>query len=130
VDLDVIERTVARLHAEEPTFDWVGVYLMDGETLVLGPYRGNPTEHTSIPVGQGVCGSVAERAETEVVPDVRARLGHIACDIATRSETVAPILRDGRVVGVLDVDSNTTAAFGPREIDVIERAAQEIAAKT
>jgi len=124
---DPIDRTVARLYQSEPTFDWVGVYLAEGDALVLGPFRGTPTEHGRIPVGQGVCGSVARTAETEVVPDVRARPGHIVCDIATRSETVAPIIRDGSVIGVLDVDSNTPDAFGMREVSVIEEAAGEIA---
>jgi putative methionine-R-sulfoxide reductase with GAF domain len=130
MDLDpaVIDRTVARLHERERAFDWVGVYLLDGPTLVLGPFRGNPTEHVRIPVSQGVCGSVAQTGLTEIVPDVHARPGHIACDIATRSETVSPIVRDGAVIGVLDVDSNTPDAFGDREVRVIEEAAQEIAA--
>jgi GAF domain-containing protein len=129
MDVEFIERTVARLHEQQPTFDWVGVYLLEGDTLVLGPFRGTPTEHTRIPMGRGVCGSVAEKRATEVVPDVRARPGHIACDLATRSETVAPILRDGAVLGVLDVDSNTLAAFGDPEVRLIEEAAKEIAAR-
>ena len=122
-----IERTVARLYEQEPTFDWVGVYLLEGNTLVLGPYRGKLTEHERIPRGEGVCGAVALTGQTEVVPDVRLRPGHIACDVETRSEVVAPILRDGRVVGVLDVDSNTPEAFGEREVAAIEEAATEIA---
>ena len=122
-----MERTVARLHEQEPAFDWVGVYLMDGDGLALGPYRGNPTEHDRIPLGQGVCGSVAASGKTEVVPDVRARSGHIACDINTRSEVVAPIIIDGRVLGVLDVDSNALNACGEREVAVVETAAREIA---
>jgi putative methionine-R-sulfoxide reductase with GAF domain len=125
---DLIEGTVARLHEDEPAFDWVGVYLVDDDELILGPYRGKPTDHVRIPRGQGVCGAVAEAGETEVVPDVRARAGHIACDLATRSEAVAPIVRGGTVVGVLDVDSNRPDAFGPREVRVIEDAAREIAA--
>jgi putative methionine-R-sulfoxide reductase with GAF domain len=130
LDRDLIDRTVSRLHETEAAFDWVGVYLVQDGGLVLGPFRGEPTEHVRIPLGAGVCGSVAERGETEVVPDVRARPGHIACDIRTRSETVAPIVIVGRVVGVLDVDSNTPDAFGPREVGVIEDAAREIAAAT
>jgi len=129
VDWEGIERTVARLHEQEPTFDWVGVYLVDGDTLVLGPFSGKPTEHERIPLGGGVCGSVAVKGETEVVPDVRARPGHIACDLNTRSEVVAPIFRDGQVLGVLDVDSNTLDAFGEREVRLVEEAAQEIAAQ-
>ncbi len=124
----VIDETVARLFDGHPTFDWVGVYVVDGDTLVLGPYRGTPTEHERIPMGEGVCGSVAVKGATEVVPDVRKRPGHIACDIATRSEVVAPIVRDGEVLGVLDIDSNTLDAFGDAEVNLVEQAAGHIAA--
>ena len=74
----------------------------------------------------GVCGAVAASGETEVVRDVRARPGHIACDINTRSEVVVPIRLNGRVVGVLDVDSNTPDAFGDEEIALVERAAERL----
>ncbi|MFN2589699.1 MAG: GAF domain-containing protein [Actinomycetota bacterium] len=127
MDASFIDRTVARLSEEEAFFDWVGVYLVEDDSLVLGPFRGNPTEHGTIPLGQGVCGSVAVTGHTEVVPDVRARPGHIVCDVNTRSEVVVPIQRDGRVLGVLDVDSNTLDAFGEREVALIEQAAREIA---
>ena len=128
LDPAVIDRTVARLHETEPSFDWVGVYVVERGELVLGPFRGDSTEHIRIPMGAGVCGSVAAAGRTEVVPDVRSRPGHIACDIHTRSEAVAPILVDGAVVGVLDVDSNAPDAFGGREVAVIETAAGQIAA--
>jgi putative methionine-R-sulfoxide reductase with GAF domain len=128
VDTAAIDRTVARLADEEARFDWVGVYLLEGDALVLGPYRGKPTEHERIPLGHGVCGAVAATGRTEVVPDVRARPGHIACDIHTRSEVVAPIVRDGVVLGVVDVDSNEPGVFGEREVQAIEDAAREIAA--
>jgi putative methionine-R-sulfoxide reductase with GAF domain len=128
MDPETMDRTVARLHDAEPAFDWVGVYVLDGDTLVLGPFRGKPTEHGQIPIGQGVCGAVAESGQTEVVPDVRIRPGHIACDIDTRSEVVVPIVRGERILGVLDVDSNALDAFGDREVRIIEQAAEEIAA--
>jgi putative methionine-R-sulfoxide reductase with GAF domain len=129
VDLEFIDRTVARLHEEEPVFDGVGIYWLEGESLALGPFRGKPTEHERIPLGEGVCGSVAASAKTEVVPDVRARPGHIACDINTRSEAVVPILVGSSVLGVLDVDSSLLNAFGEREVGVIEAAARDIAAR-
>lgn len=128
MDLDLATRTVASLHEREPAFDWVGVYLLEGDVLVLGPFRGSPTDHARIPVGQGVCGSVAASGRTEVVPDVRSRPGHIACDIHTRSEVVAPILSEGRLVGVLDVDSNALDAFGEREVMAVEEAAAALGA--
>jgi L-methionine (R)-S-oxide reductase len=129
-DQDPMDAIVAGLHHREPAFDWVGVYMLQGSTLVLGPFRGVPTEHERIPLGEGVCGSVAATGHMEVVPDVRLRPGHIACDLNTRSEAVAPIVRDGEVLGVMDVDSNTLNAFGPREMEVIEDAARKIAEST
>jgi putative methionine-R-sulfoxide reductase with GAF domain len=128
MDEPAADATVASLHADHPPFDWVGIYWVLGEDLVLGPFRGTPTEHVRIRIPEGVCGAVAESGVTEVVPDVRSRPGHIACDLRTRSEIVAPIVRDGAVVGVLDVDSNTPDAFGPEQVRLIEAAAGRIAA--
>jgi L-methionine (R)-S-oxide reductase len=128
VDEAAADATVASLHAEHPPFDWVGVYWVLGDDLVLGPFRGEPTEHVRIRIPEGVCGAVAAGGATEVVPDVRARPGHIACDVRTRSEVVAPIVRDGAVIGVLDVDSSTPDAFGPAEVEAVEAAAARIAA--
>ena len=130
MDPDLVEATVARLHAEQPPFDWVGVYWVEGDDLVLGPFRGLPTEHVRIRMPSGVCGAVAASGATEVVPDVRARAGHIACDLHTRSEVVVPIVRDGRVIGVLDVDSNTPDAFGPDQVTIVEAAADRIGKAT
>ncbi|HYT30373.1 MAG TPA: GAF domain-containing protein [Actinomycetota bacterium] len=129
MDMALIDQTVASLRAEHPAFDWVGVYVVEGDTLVLGPFRGVPTEHVRIPMGEGVCGAVAASGITEVVPDVRDRPGHIACDVHTRSEVVAPITRRGRVLAVLEVDSNTPDAFGPDEVAAIEQVAAEIASR-
>jgi len=129
MDMAFIEETVASLHAGNPPFDWVGVYVVEDDALVLGPFRGVPTEHVRIAMGEGVCGAVAASGITEVVPEVRDRPGHIACDVNTRSEVVAPIARRGRVLAVLDVDSNTPNAFGPDEVAAIEQAAAEIASR-
>lgn len=84
--------------------NWAGVYLLEGETLVLGPFQGKPA-CIEIPLGRGVCGTAAVRNATLVVPDVHAFAGHIACDSASRSEIVVPLRKDGRVIGVLDIDS-------------------------
>jgi L-methionine (R)-S-oxide reductase len=125
--MDRMDEVVDRL-SRRARFDWVGVYLVEGDELVLGPYRGEtPVGHERIPMGEGVCGAVAASGATEVVPDVSARGGHIQCFIGTRSEVVAPIVRDGRVIGVLDIDSDTLDAFGPDEVKVVEEAAGEIA---
>jgi L-methionine (R)-S-oxide reductase len=125
--MERLDEIVERLSRRD-RFDWVGVYLVEGDELVLGSYRGeNPIGHERIPLGEGVCGAVAASGTTEVVPDVSKRGGHIQCFIGTRSEVVAPIVRQGRVIGVLDIDSDTLDAFGPDEVEVVERAAGEIA---
>lgn len=90
--------------------NWCGFYLLRGEELVLGPFQGKPA-CVRIPVGKGVCGTAAERRETLVVPDVNAFPGHIACDAASRSEIVVPILQGGVPRGVLDVDSPEIGRF-------------------
>lgn len=84
--------------------NWVGFYLMDGDELVLGPFQGLPA-CIRIPLGRGVCGTVAKTKEGLVVADVNAFPGHIACDAASRSEVVVPLIKDGEVFGVLDIDS-------------------------
>ena len=109
----------------------MGVYVLEGDILVLGPFRGpNPAGHERIPLGEGVCGAVAANRRTEVVPDVNARPGHIQCFIGTRSEAVAPIVgEDGRTLGVLEIDSDTLNAFGEAEVRLVEEAAAEIAGR-
>jgi predicted CoA-binding protein/putative methionine-R-sulfoxide reductase with GAF domain len=120
-------RAVVSELAANDRFDWVGIYWVAGEELVLGPYAGaHPEGHERIRIPEGVTGSVAASGVAEVVPDVRARRGHIACDIATRSEMVVPIHRDGRVAGVLDVDSHTLDAFGAAEVAAVEGGAARL----
>ena len=90
--------------------NWCGFYLLRGDELVLGPFQGKPA-CVRIALGKGVCGTAAQRREALVVPDANAFPGHIACDAASRSEIVIPILQDGRLRGVLDVDSPETHRF-------------------
>jgi len=100
--------------------NWCGFYLLRGEELVLGPFQGKPA-CVRIPVGQGVCGAAAARRETLVVPDVNRFPGHIACDPASRSEIVVPILENGVLRGVLDVDAPETERFGEEDRGGLER---------
>ena len=93
-----------------PELNWAGFYLREGEKLILGPFQGN-TACIVIPMGRGVCGTAAAKDETQLVPDVNAFRGHIACDSASRSEIVVPLRKEGRVVGVLDVDSPVLNRF-------------------
>lgn len=89
---------------------WVGFYLVKGDELVLGPFQG-PVACTRIKIGKGVCGASWAQAETLIVPDVDAFPGHIACSSASKSEIVLPLISNGTVVGVLDVDSESLAQF-------------------
>jgi L-methionine (R)-S-oxide reductase len=104
----------ALLYHALPDLNWAGFYLLRGTLrgteLVLGPFQGK-VACVRIPLGQGVCGTAAQRRETIVVPDVHAFPGHIACDAASRSEIVLPLLQDGRLWGVLDLDSPNPSRF-------------------
>lgn len=105
-----------------PQLNWAGLYLLEpgGRDLLLGPFQGKPA-CVRIPVGRGVCGTAAERRETVVVPDVHAFPGHIACDVSSRSEIVVPILRDDRLLGVLDLDSPVHSRFDAADARGLER---------
>lgn len=104
-----LANTVAALKEQFGWF-WVGFYLVKNDELVLGPFQG-PVACTRIRKGRGVCGACWERAETVIVPDVEKFPGHIACSSLSRSEIVVPVIRNGQVVGVLDVDSDALNTF-------------------
>jgi GAF domain-containing protein len=122
-----LEGAVAEIKASLPDYTWVGIYLLRGDELVLGPYLGKPSPHTRIPVGSGICGAAAAERQTIVVDDVNADERYLACSLETRSEIVVPIMRDGRVVGEIDVDSDRVAAFGPGDRALLERIAEVLA---
>lgn len=90
--------------------NWAGFYLLEGDTLVLGPFQGRPA-CIEIPVGRGVCGTAVAEGKTQLVPDVHQFPGHIACDSASNSEIVVPIRAGGKIVGVLDIDSPRVGRF-------------------
>jgi L-methionine (R)-S-oxide reductase len=123
-----LQEVVDLLHDRIEHYSWVGVYLVEGDDLVLGPWKGpEATEHVRIPVGQGVCGAAAASGKTEVVDDVNADPRYLACFPSTRSEIVVPISREGRVVGEIDIDSDQPAAFGDADREFLERVAESIA---
>lgn len=94
----------ALLYEAVPNLNWAGLYFLQGRELVLGPFQGK-VACVRIALGRGVCGTAAERRETLIVPDVDAFPGHIACDAASRSEIVVPLIQEGQLLGVLDLDS-------------------------
>jgi GAF domain-containing protein len=113
----------ALIFSSLPDLNWVGFYFVCGEELVLGPFQGKPAS-TRIARGKGVCGTAWERRETLVVPDVHAFAGHIACDSASNSEIVVPLLNGDEAIGVLDVDSPIHDRFGDEDRHVLEELAR------
>ena len=113
----------ALLYQSLPEINWSGFYLLKKGTLVLGPFQGKPA-CVRIPLGKGVCGTAAARRETLLVPDVHAFAGHIACDGASNSEIVVPILHNGQTWGVLDIDSPVLNRFTEEDRRGLEQAVQ------
>lgn len=111
-----------------PDLNWAGFYRMVGDELVLGPFQGKPA-CIRIPIGRGVCGAAAASGETQLVEDVHAFPGHIACDAASASEIVVPILVAGRMVAVLDLDSPTPARFDDADQAGLERLVEQVGAR-
>ncbi len=97
-----------------PEINWVGFYFLEGDELIVGPFQGRPA-CVSIPIGRGVCGTAAATRSTQRVEDVHAFEGHIACDPASRSEVVVPLIVDGQLIGVLDIDSPVKDRFSDED---------------
>lgn len=110
-----------------PHFNWTGIYILKGDQLEAGPYIGAATDHTIIPVGRGVCGTAVAQNADQNVPDVSASENYLACSLETKSELVV-LIRDGqgKILGQIDIDSHTTAAFGASEEAAVKRVAQEL----
>jgi GAF domain-containing protein len=111
----------ALLYASLPNLNWAGFYLMHGAGLVLGPFQGQ-VACVRIALGHGVCGTAAQRRETVIVPDVHEFPGHIACDSASRSEIVVPLVHADRILGVLDLDSPQPARFDQQDASHLNEA--------
>ncbi|HEX3652066.1 MAG TPA: GAF domain-containing protein [Rhizomicrobium sp.] len=109
----------ALIHGGLEDVNWAGFYFLRGDELVLGPFQGQPA-CVRIPMGRGVCGTVAERREGIIVPDVERFPGHIACDTASRSEVAVPLLKNGRLLGVLDLDSPNCNRFSEEDRSGLE----------
>jgi L-methionine (R)-S-oxide reductase len=115
--------TSALLFMTLPDLNWAGFYFLRGQELVLGPFQGKPA-CIRIPVGKGVCGTAVERRRSILVEDVHAFPGHIACDAASRSELVVPLMKDDAILGVLDLDSPKPARFDAEDQAGIETLAR------
>lgn len=124
-----LANTAALLTQYLTEINWAGFYLLRGKQLALGPFQGKPA-CLFIPLGRGVCGTAALERRTLIVPDVSQFSGHIACDSASRSEIVVPLIFDGRLLGVMDIDSPITARFDDADRDGLEKLAEMLLSKT
>ena len=122
-----MKQVVQLLKDAIPYYSWVGIYLIDGEELVLGPFLGKPSPHTRIPLGNGICGAAATEKATIIVDDVNADPRYLACSIETKSEIVVPIMNGSEVLGEIDIDSDQPAAFGPADRELLEQVAPLLA---
>lgn len=108
-------------------YHWVGIYWLQGDTLVLGPYVGAATEHDRIPVGRGVCGTAVAEGKNQVVADVRLLSNYLACSLETRSEIVVLIRQGERIVGQIDIDGHEPGAFDASDEALLSEVAQRLA---
>ena len=125
--MGAMRAAVGTLKRTMPDYAWVGIYLLDGNELVLGPFEGKPSPHTRIPLGRGICGAAAAEKATIIVDDVNADSRYLACSIETQSEIVVPIMKGGEVLGEIDIDSDRLAAFDARDQKMLEAVAAQLA---
>jgi GAF domain-containing protein len=125
--VEAMRSAVALLKAQVPHYTWVGIYLLEGDELVLGPFLGKPSPHTRIPLGRGICGAAATERQTIVVDDVHSDPRYLACSLDTKSEVVVPIMRGDVVLGEIDIDSDRPAAFGDEDRALLEAVAAALA---
>jgi GAF domain-containing protein len=130
--LDTLQKVIVEAIANEfPYYNWTGFYMLDPgdpQTLLLGAFVGEPTPHVRIPVTQGICGAAVASGETVIVDDVNSDPRYLSCSIRTKSEIVVPIRAHGRVVGEIDIDSHTPAAFTNADRTFLEEAARIVGA--
>jgi len=122
----LLQQAADTIRTKLPTYNWVGFYMLDpadSTMLVLGPFAGAATPHTRIPVTEGICGAAVAQGETVVVDDVSSDPRYLSCSIETKSEIVVPIRAQGTIIGEIDIDSHTVAAFAAEDTVFVERCA-------
>lgn len=124
---EALRETVRLLKDEFRHYDWVGIYLLEGDILVLHNYLGKPTEHSRIRVGEGVCGTAVAEGANQVVDDVTKVENYLACSVETRSEIVVLIRSKDRILGQIDIDSDRVGAFTPSDEAFLSRVADHLA---
>lgn len=128
VERDEKLKTVCKLlKGNVAYYNWVGFYIVDNRRrneLILGPYEGEPTEHTRIPFGRGICGQAAELRETFLIQDVSKETNYLSCNLNVKSEIVIPIFKKGEVIGELDIDSHSLSPFSKKDETFLKKIAQ------
>jgi L-methionine (R)-S-oxide reductase len=124
---ETLRYAVQVLKEERPHYNWVGIYLLDRETLVLHNYIGKPTEHTHIPVGKGVCGAAVAEGANQIVGDVTKIDNYLACSLETRAEIVVLIRKGTEIFGQIDIDSDLENAFNQEDEILLSRVADLLA---
>lgn len=120
----VLQDVIDYLYESFEKYSWIGIYLVEGDNLILGPWGGEQaTEHTKIPIGKGICGSAAQTGKTEIIPDVASDERYLACFISTRSEIVVPIKKNSTILGEIDIDSDIPNAFNEHDSVFLEKVA-------
>jgi len=130
VSNDEILNAICQLLKDKiPYYDWVGFYIADRSKneLFLGPFVGEPTEHTRIAFGEGICGQAAVTKKPFIVQDVRKETNYLSCSVKVMSEIVMPVLRNKEIVGELDIDSHTLSPFTEKDLDLLERICELVA---
>ena len=123
----VLKKIVEYLYNNFKHYSWIGIYLVDGNDLVLGPWKGpNATEHTRIPIGTGICGAAAASGKTEIIADVHSDNRYLSCFFSTKSEIVIPIKKEGTIVGEIDIDSDKIGSFSNDDKLFLERVAKKL----
>ncbi len=127
-DLTTLQSFIVEIIPQRlPYYNWTGFYMLDPNdpgTLALGPFNGAPTEHTRIPVTEGICGAAVAQNSTVIIDDVNSDPRYLACSLETKSEIVVPIRANGTVVGEIDIDSHDLAAFTEQDGQFLEQCAE------
>lgn len=124
---EVLTYAVRLLKTEREHYNWVGIYLLEGDMLVLHNYLGKPTEHTRIPVGVGVCGVAVAEGANQIIGDVTKLDNYLACSVGTRAEIVVLIRRGADILGQIDIDSDLENAFNHEDEELLARASDLLA---
>ena len=122
-----LREVVRLLHHSFDSFNWTGIYLLEGDVLVLSEFIGAPTVHTRIPVGEGICGAAVQVKAVLNIPDVHADPRYLACSVETQSELVVPIMKGAKIWGEIDIDSHRPAAFDKKDERFLDAVASELA---